>query len=68
MHTDASCEYIAIAAGSPGCARPPATETCVTAIDYGRPALARASPFIDALGAAEDLPAHVAAVRARIPR
>jgi histidinol dehydrogenase len=37
-------------------------------IDYNHDALAQAAPFIDALGAAEDLPAHVAAVRARIPR
>jgi histidinol dehydrogenase len=37
-------------------------------IDYDHDALAQAAPFIDALGAAEDLPAHVAAVRARIPR
>jgi histidinol dehydrogenase len=37
-------------------------------VDYDRDALAQAAPFIDALGAAEDLPAHVAAVRARIPR
>jgi histidinol dehydrogenase len=37
-------------------------------VDYDHDALAQAAPFIDALGAAEDLPAHVAAVRARIPR
>jgi histidinol-phosphate aminotransferase len=31
-------------------------------------ALAAAAPYIDALGAAEDLAAHVAAVRVRVPR
>jgi len=35
---------------------------------YDRQALARAAGHIDAIGAAEDLPAHVAAVRARVPR
>jgi histidinol dehydrogenase len=37
-------------------------------IDYDRDALAEVAPLIDALGGAEDLAAHVAAVRARIPR
>lgn len=37
-------------------------------VDYSREALAAATPHVDALGGAEDLPAHVAAVRARIPR
>ena len=37
-------------------------------IDYDREALATSAPHIDALGAAEDLQAHVAAVRVRIPR
>jgi histidinol dehydrogenase len=36
-------------------------------VDYSAAALAEAAPYIDALGAAEDLPAHVAAVRARVP-
>jgi histidinol dehydrogenase len=37
-------------------------------VDYTREALAEAAPHIDALGGAEDLVAHVAAVRARVPR
>jgi histidinol dehydrogenase len=37
-------------------------------IDYSRDALAEVAPHIDALGGAEDLVAHVAAVRVRIPR
>jgi histidinol dehydrogenase len=37
-------------------------------IDYDRDALADVAPLIDALGGAEDLVAHVAAVRARLPR
>ncbi len=37
-------------------------------IDYEREALADVAPLIDSLGGAEDLAAHVAAVRARIPR
>ncbi|HUV47651.1 MAG TPA: histidinol dehydrogenase [Actinomycetes bacterium] len=37
-------------------------------VDYNRAALAASAPHIDALGAAEDLQAHVAAVRVRIPR
>jgi histidinol dehydrogenase len=41
---------------------------CQHVIEYDRPALAEAAPYIDALGAAEDLAAHVAAVRTRVPR
>ena len=37
-------------------------------VDYSAAALAEAAPYIDALGGAEDLAAHVAAVRARVPR
>jgi histidinol dehydrogenase len=37
-------------------------------VEYDAPALAQAAPYIDALGGAEDLAAHVSAVRARIPR
>jgi histidinol dehydrogenase len=37
-------------------------------VDYGRDALAGSAPYVDALGGAEDLVAHVAAVRTRIPR
>jgi histidinol dehydrogenase len=37
-------------------------------VEYDRDALAAVAPLIDALGGAEDLAAHVAAVRARIPR
>ena len=37
-------------------------------VDYDRDALAASAPFIDALGGAEDLQAHVAAVRVRVPR
>jgi histidinol dehydrogenase len=37
-------------------------------VDYDRAALAASASHIDALGGAEDLQAHVAAVRARIPR
>ncbi|MFL6182129.1 MAG: histidinol dehydrogenase [Actinomycetes bacterium] len=37
-------------------------------VEYDRGALEASAPFIDALGAAEDLQAHVAAVRVRIPR
>jgi len=40
----------------------------VQVISYPQPGLAAAAAHVDALGAAEDLPAHVAAVRARIPR
>jgi histidinol dehydrogenase len=37
-------------------------------VECSGPALAEAAPYIDALGGAEDLPAHVAAVRVRVPR
>jgi len=37
-------------------------------VDYDRAALAAVAPHIDALGGAEDLLAHVDAVRARVPR
>jgi histidinol dehydrogenase len=37
-------------------------------VDYTRDALAASAPHIDALGGAEDLQAHVAAVRIRVPR
>ncbi len=37
-------------------------------VDYSRDALAEVAPHIDALGGAEDLAAHVDAVRVRIPR
>jgi histidinol dehydrogenase len=37
-------------------------------VEATRDGLAAAAPYIDALGGAEDLAAHVAAVRARIPR
>jgi histidinol dehydrogenase len=37
-------------------------------VDYDRSALAASAPFVDALGGAEDLQAHVAAVRVRVPR
>jgi histidinol dehydrogenase len=40
----------------------------VHVVQYDEPALAAAAPHIDALGGAEDLPAHVAAVRVRVPR
>jgi histidinol dehydrogenase len=36
-------------------------------VEYTAAALAEAAPYIDALGAAEDLAAHVAAVRIRVP-
>jgi len=36
-------------------------------VEYSAAALAAAAPHIDALGAAEDLAAHVAAVRVRVP-
>ena len=39
----------------------------VHVVDYDRAALAAAAPHIDALGDAEDLAAHVAAVRVRVP-
>jgi histidinol dehydrogenase len=37
-------------------------------VECTRPALAAVAPHIDALGGAEDLAAHVAAVRVRVPR
>ena len=40
----------------------------VHVIEYDRAALADVAPLIDALGGAEDLAAHVDAVRVRIPR
>jgi histidinol dehydrogenase len=39
----------------------------VHVVEYDRSALAEVAAHVDALGAAEDLPAHVAAVRARVP-
>jgi histidinol dehydrogenase len=39
----------------------------VHVVEFTRAGLADAAPHIDALGGAEDLPAHVAAVRARVP-
>jgi histidinol dehydrogenase len=41
---------------------------CVHIVECDRDALAAAAPHIDALGGAEDLAAHVQAVRVRIPR
>ena len=40
----------------------------VHVVEYDRGALAASADYIDALGGAEDLAAHVAAVRARIPK
>jgi len=40
----------------------------VSVVECDREALAATAPLIDALGGAEDLAAHVAAVRARVPR
>jgi histidinol dehydrogenase len=40
----------------------------VHVVEYTRDALAEVAPHVDALGGAEDLAAHVDAVRARIPR
>jgi histidinol dehydrogenase len=40
----------------------------VNVVECDRQALAAAAPLIDALGGAEDLAAHVAAVRVRVPR
>lgn len=40
----------------------------VHVVDFSREALAASAPHIDALGAAEDLGAHVDAVRVRVPR
>jgi len=45
-----------------------AFQRMIHVVDYDRDALATVAPLIDALGGAEDLAAHVAAVRARIPR
>jgi len=45
-----------------------AFQRMIHVIDYDRDALAEVAPLIDALGGAEDLAAHVAAVRTRIPR
>jgi histidinol dehydrogenase len=41
---------------------------CLHIVECDRDALAAAAPHIDALGGAEDLAAHVQAVRVRIPR
>ena len=40
----------------------------VNVVECDRAALAATAPLIDALGGAEDLAAHVAAVRVRVPR
>jgi histidinol dehydrogenase len=40
---------------------------CVHVVECDEAALAEAAPYIDALGGAEDLAAHVAAVRVRVP-
>jgi histidinol dehydrogenase len=40
----------------------------INVVECSREALAEAAPYIDALGGAEQLAAHVAAVRVRIPR
>jgi histidinol dehydrogenase len=40
---------------------------CVHIVDCDQPALAAVAPHIDALGGAEDLAAHVRAVRVRVP-
>ena len=40
----------------------------VHVVEYSREALAEVAPHVDALGGAEDLAAHVDAVRARVPR
>jgi histidinol dehydrogenase len=45
-----------------------AFQRMIHVVDYSRDALAAVAPLIDSLGGAEDLVAHVAAVRARIPR
>ncbi|HEY0870426.1 MAG TPA: histidinol dehydrogenase [Acidothermaceae bacterium] len=45
-----------------------AFQRMIHVVDYDRAALAEVAPLIDALGGAEDLAAHVAAVRARIPK
>jgi len=45
-----------------------AFQRMIHVIDYDRAALAEVAPLIDALGGAEDLAAHVAAVRIRVPQ
>ena len=45
-----------------------AFQRMIHVIDYDRSALADVAPLIDALGGAEDLAAHVAAVRVRVPQ
>ncbi len=45
-----------------------AFQRMIHVIDYDRDALADVAPLIDALGGAEDLAAHVAAVRIRVPQ
>jgi histidinol dehydrogenase len=45
-----------------------AFQRMIHVVDYDRAALAEVAPLIDALGGAEDLAAHVAAVRVRIPK
>jgi histidinol dehydrogenase len=45
-----------------------AFQRMIHVIDYDRDALAHVAPLIDALGGAEDLAAHVAAVRIRVPK
>jgi len=45
-----------------------AFQRMIHVIDYERQALADVAPLIDALGGAEDLAAHVAAVRIRVPQ
>ena len=45
-----------------------AFQRMIHVIEYDRDALAEVAPLIDALGGAEDLAAHVAAVRIRIPK
>jgi histidinol dehydrogenase len=45
-----------------------AFQRMIHVVEYDRAALAEVAPLIDALGGAEDLAAHVAAVRARIPK
>ncbi len=45
-----------------------AFQRVIHVIDYDRDALADVAPLIDALGGAEDLAAHVAAVRIRVPQ
>jgi histidinol dehydrogenase len=41
---------------------------CVHVVECDEAALAEAAPYIDALGGAEDLTAHVQAVRVRVPK